>query len=63
VEDQRKRDPITVWSHRLIEDGLMDEAGVRAMDKAVLEEVDDAYQFADQAADPDPNELYTDVYA
>jgi pyruvate dehydrogenase E1 component alpha subunit len=63
VEDQRKRDPITVWSHRLIEDGLMDEAGVRAMDKAVLEEVDDAYQFADQAADPDPEQLYTDVYA
>jgi len=63
VEDQRKRDPITVWSHRLIEDGLMDEAGVRAMDKAVLEEVDDAYQFADQAADPDLDQLYTDVYA
>ncbi len=63
VEDQRKRDPITVWSHRLIEDGLMDEAGVRAMDKAVLDEVDDAYQFADQAADPDPEQLYTDVYA
>ena len=63
VEDQRKRDPITVWSHRLIEDGLMDEAGVRAMDKEVLEEVDDAYQFADQAPDPDPEQLYTDVYA
>ena len=63
VEDQRKRDPITVWSHRLIEDGLMDEAGVRAMDKTVLDEVDDAYQFADQAADPDPEQLYTDVYA
>ena len=63
VEDQRKRDPITVWSHRLIEDGLIDEAGVRAMDKEVLEEVDDAYQFADQAADPDLKELYTHVYA
>src|SRR3954468_16079877 len=63
VEDQRKRDPISVWSQRLIEEGLMDEAGVRAMDKTVLEEVDDAYQSADQAPDPDPNELYTDVYA
>jgi pyruvate dehydrogenase E1 component alpha subunit len=63
VEDQRKRDPITVWSHRLMEDGLMDEPAVRAMDKQVLEEVDDAYQFADQAADPDPDQLYTDVYA
>jgi TPP-dependent pyruvate/acetoin dehydrogenase alpha subunit len=28
-----------------------------------MEEVEDAYQFADQAPDPDPKELYTDVYA
>jgi pyruvate dehydrogenase E1 component subunit alpha len=63
VEDQRKRDPIAVWSRRLIAEGLMDEPGVRAMDKDVLEEVEDAYQYADQAPDPDPAELYTDVYA
>ncbi len=63
VEDQRKRDPIAVWSQRMIEDGLMDEAAVRAMDKAVMEEVEDAYQFADQAPDPEPEELFKDVYA
>jgi pyruvate dehydrogenase E1 component alpha subunit len=63
VEDQRKRDPIAVWSQRLIEDGLMDEAAVRALDKDVMEEVEDAYQFADQAPDPEPGELYTHVYA
>jgi pyruvate dehydrogenase E1 component alpha subunit len=51
VEDQRKRDPIAVWSQRMVEDGLMDEAAVRAMDKDVMEEVEDAYQFADQAPD------------
>jgi TPP-dependent pyruvate/acetoin dehydrogenase alpha subunit len=28
-----------------------------------LEEVEDAYQFADQAPDPEPDELYKDVYA
>jgi pyruvate dehydrogenase E1 component alpha subunit len=63
VEGQRKRDPIAVWSQRLIEDGLLDEAQVRAMDKDVVEEVEDAFQFADQAPDPDPEQLYTDVYA
>jgi pyruvate dehydrogenase E1 component alpha subunit len=63
VENQRKRDPIAVWSQRLIEDGLMDEAAVRAMDKEVMEEVEDAYQFADQAPDPEPSELFTHVYA
>jgi pyruvate dehydrogenase E1 component alpha subunit len=63
VEDQRKRDPIAVWSQRLTADGLMDESAVRAMDKEVLEEVEEAYQFADQAPDPAPEELYTHVYA
>jgi TPP-dependent pyruvate/acetoin dehydrogenase alpha subunit len=28
-----------------------------------VEEVEDAYQFADQAPDPEPGELYTNVYA
>jgi pyruvate dehydrogenase E1 component alpha subunit len=63
VEDQRKRDPIAVWSQRLIAEGLMDEAGVKAMDKEVIQEVDDAYQFADEAPEPEPEELYRDVYA
>jgi pyruvate dehydrogenase E1 component alpha subunit len=63
VEDQRKRDPIAVWSQRLIADGLMDEAAVRTMDKDMMEEVEEAYEFADKAPDPAPEELYTHVYA
>src|SRR6185295_8848369 len=63
VEDQRKRDPIAVWSQRLIEEGLLDQAGVKSLDKEVLDEVDDAYKFADEAPDPEAGELYTHVYA
>ena len=63
VEDQRKRDPITVWTQRLIEDGLMQQDEAKALDKAVMDEVDDAYRFADEAPEPAPEELYTHVYA
>ena len=63
VEEHRKRDPIALWSQKLIADGLMDEPGVRALDAEVTGEIADAYQFADQAPDPDPAELYADVYA
>ena len=63
VEDQRKRDPISVWSQRLIAEGLTDEASVKALDKEIVREVEDAYQFADEAPDPEPEELYRDVYA
>jgi pyruvate dehydrogenase E1 component alpha subunit len=62
VEDQRKRDPIAVWAQRLISEELMDEAAVKAMDKSVMAEVEDAYQFADQAPDPEPEALFKDVY-
>jgi len=55
VEDQRKRDPIAVWSQRLIAEGLTDEAAVKALDKEVIGEVNDAYQFADEA--PEPGEV------
>ncbi|MBA3319770.1 MAG: pyruvate dehydrogenase (acetyl-transferring) E1 component subunit alpha [Gemmatimonadales bacterium] len=63
VEDQRKRDPISVWSQRLIAEGLTDEAAVKALDKAIIGEVNDAYQFADEAGDPEIEELFKDVYA
>jgi pyruvate dehydrogenase E1 component alpha subunit len=63
VEDQRKRDPISVWSQRLIAEGLTDDAAVKALDKKIVGEVEDAYRFADEAADPEPGELYKDVYA
>jgi pyruvate dehydrogenase E1 component alpha subunit len=63
VEDQRKRDPIAVWSQRLIAEGILDEPAVRAMDQEVIAEVEDSYQFAEQAPDPDADALYRDVYA
>jgi pyruvate dehydrogenase E1 component alpha subunit len=63
VEEHRKRDPIALWSHKLIADGLMDEPGVRALDAEATAEIADAYQFADQAPDPEPGELFADVYA
>jgi TPP-dependent pyruvate/acetoin dehydrogenase alpha subunit len=28
-----------------------------------MAEVEDAYKFAEEAPEPDPSELYTDVYA
>jgi TPP-dependent pyruvate/acetoin dehydrogenase alpha subunit len=41
---------------------MMDDAAVKALDKEVLQEVSDAYQFADEAPDPEPEALFTDVY-
>ncbi len=63
VEAHRQRDPIALWSERLKADTLIDQAGIDALDESVKEEVQDAYDFADQSPDPEPGELWTDVYA
>jgi pyruvate dehydrogenase E1 component subunit alpha len=63
VEEHRKRDPIALWTHKLMADGLMDEPAVRALDAEVTAEIADAYRFAEETADPEPGALYADVYA
>jgi len=63
VEEHRKRDPLLVWGERLKAEGLIDEEGIAALDADVISEVEDAYQFADQSPDPEPEALWADVYA
>ena len=63
VEEYRRRDPIRVLADRMRSGGALDDAGWEALDAEVKAEVEDAYQFAEQSPDPDPSELYTDVYA
>ena len=63
VEDYRQRDPIGVLERRMREAGLLDDAGLKALNDEVLAEVDDAVKFAEDSPDPAPEELWTDVYA
>lgn len=63
VEEHRKRDPIVVWGDRLKAEGLIDEDGIKALDAEAISQVEDAYQFAETSPDPEPGELFTDVYA
>ncbi len=63
VEEHRKRDPIVVWGDRLKAEGLIDDDGIKALDTEAISQVEDAYQFAETSPDPEPGELFTDVYA
>ena len=62
LEEQKKKDPIAGLRHRLRDDGLLEDAEFEAMDTQVHEEVEDALAFAEESPDPEPSELYTDVY-
>lgn len=63
VEEAKQKDPIRIFIDRLKENGMLTDEEVNAIDKRVVEEVQDALDFADASPEPGPEELYRDVYA
>jgi pyruvate dehydrogenase E1 component alpha subunit len=63
VDEIRKtRDPIDHIEELLEKKGYADEAALKAIDAEVKRIVADAAEFARTSPEPDPKELYTDVY-
>ncbi len=63
VDEVRKtRDPIDHLQERLEREGHADEAALKAIDAEVKRIVADAAEFARTSPEPEPAELYTDVY-
>ncbi len=55
------RDPIDQVKKRIIADGIADEGKLKEIDKEVKAIAASAAEFAQQASEPDPSELYTDI--
>ncbi|CAN5290507.1 pyruvate dehydrogenase (acetyl-transferring) E1 component subunit alpha [soil metagenome] len=63
VDEVRKtRDPIDHLRERLEKEGLADEAKLKAFDAEVKAIVAEAADYARTSPEPEPAELYTDVY-
>jgi pyruvate dehydrogenase E1 component alpha subunit len=62
IEEQKKRDPVHWFGERLMSEGLITNDDLQEVERQVGEELNDAVAFADESAEPDPQELYTDVY-
>jgi pyruvate dehydrogenase E1 component alpha subunit len=60
---RKTRDPIDHVEDLLETRGWADEAALKAMDAEVKRIVADAADFARTSPEPDPSELYTDVYS
>ena len=63
VKEARKRDPINLYEHKLIESGAATEEQLEEIRAAEQAKIEDAVKFAEESPEPDPAELYTDVYA
>ncbi len=63
VEEFRRRDPIEVLEARMREADLLDDDAMAALEEEIKAEVADAVEFAENSADPEPDQLWTDVLA
>jgi pyruvate dehydrogenase E1 component alpha subunit len=64
IDEVRKhRDPIDHVQELLASGKIADEAALKAIDAEVKKVVAYAAEYARTAPEPDPSELYTDVYA
>jgi len=62
VNEWMKRDPLRIFGDRLVEEGLLDAEGVRALERDVDQEIeDDVVRFAETSPEPPESELFLNV--
>jgi pyruvate dehydrogenase E1 component alpha subunit len=59
---RQERDPIERLRHLLLDKKLADEATLKDLDRDVKAVVSEAADFAQTSPEPDPSELYTEIY-
>jgi pyruvate dehydrogenase E1 component alpha subunit len=59
---RQERDPIERLRHLLLDKKLADEATLKDLDRGVKAVVSEAAEFAQTSPEPDPSELYTEIY-
>jgi pyruvate dehydrogenase E1 component alpha subunit len=60
---RQEHDPIEHLRKKMLDDGTVDEARLKTIDREVKDIVSEAAAFAQESPEPDPSELYTDVLA
>ncbi|MDX6382524.1 MAG: pyruvate dehydrogenase component alpha subunit [Blastocatellia bacterium] len=63
IEKHQERDPIKLFTVDLKENGFLTDKDIADIEARVKEEVESSVKFAEESPEPDPSELYTNVYA
>lgn len=59
---REESDPIELVRARILKEGWANEEEIKVIEKRVRDQVTDAAEFAQAGPEPDPSELWTDVY-
>jgi len=62
VEEHKQQDPIKLFTATLESLGVISKKYIEDMEKRVHEIVDDAVAFSEGSPEPDPSEIYTDIF-
>ena len=62
VNEWKQRDPIFLLEQRIYDLGIANKAQLKAIDDEAKQEVAEAVTFAEESPQPDPSELYDNVY-
>jgi pyruvate dehydrogenase E1 component alpha subunit len=63
IEKYQERDPIKTFARTLKQDGVLSDPEIADIEAQIKAEIENAVRFADESPEPDPNELYSNVYA
>jgi len=63
ISQWKERDSILLFGEYLKRERLTTDKDLERMDQEVMAEVEDAVKFADESPEPDPKDLFRDVYA
>ncbi|TXC78330.1 pyruvate dehydrogenase (acetyl-transferring) E1 component subunit alpha [Luteibaculum oceani] len=63
VEKYKEQDPIGKVQNHLLKEKAMTEADIKAIQKEVKALVEECVKFAEESPEPDPSELFEDVYS
>jgi pyruvate dehydrogenase E1 component alpha subunit len=63
IEKYQERDPIKIFTATLKQNGILNDQDIADFEAQVKEEVERAVRFAEESPEPDPSELYSNVYA
>ena len=63
IEKYQERDPIKIFTATLKENGILNDQDIADIEAQVKAEIERAVRFAEESPEPDPSELYTNVYA
>jgi pyruvate dehydrogenase E1 component alpha subunit len=59
---QTLHDPMRLWKHVLIKEGIIDEEAADKIDHEAREEAESAARFADESPFPSERDIFTDIY-